>query len=315
MRWWLAASTVVLWAAWARPAEDKTAAGQAILENTGKPIVVPFQCREDDIQSFGLGCTEEEPCPLYLELAAFETLGNQLYVAGNIHSDAATLYSILLVSADGGKSWREPFQRIRGASLDRILFNGFEHGWIIGGTVNPIARDPFLLITSDGGKLWRRAAVFDDSRAGSIQQIFFDSPNTGSLIFDRGRGGDGPRYELYESATGGDNWMIRQASDQPVGIRHMPPPTENVDWQMRPDAATKANRIERRQAGKWVSVASFAVDLPACKPPAPKETAPPPEPATTEAAPVETAPGSLSLPALRGERVKRVPKPPPPVKQ
>jgi hypothetical protein len=325
MRWLFAASIVFALAALlgdpfaisALPAEDKPAAKETILENTGKPIVAPFQCGEEDIQSFGLGCTEEEPCPLYLELAAFEPLGNQLYVSGNIHSDSATLYSILLASADSGKTWREPFQRIRGASFDRILFNGFDHGWIMGGTVNPVARDPFLLITTDGGKLWRRVPVFEDSRAGTIQQIFFDSPNTGSLVFDHGKGGDGPRYELYESATGGDNWMIRQASDQPVSIRRMLAPVENTDWRMRADAATKSNRIEKRQAGKWITVASFAVDLPVCKPPQPKETPPPPPETTTEAtpAPEPAAPGTLSLPALRGEPVRRIPKPPPPVKQ
>ena len=75
-----------------------------------------FQCSEEDIQSFGLGCTEEEPCPIYLELSAFETLGNQLFAVGNIHSAANTLYSIGLASADGGKTWREPFQRVRGPS-------------------------------------------------------------------------------------------------------------------------------------------------------------------------------------------------------
>jgi hypothetical protein len=107
--------------------------------------------------------------------------------------------------------------------------------------------------------------------------------------------------------------MIRQANDKPINIRRMVA-TENTDWRMRPDAATKSNHIEKRQGGKWTTVASFAVNLPICKPPQPKETAPPPETTATEAAPVETAPGTLSLPALRGEPLKR-PKMIPPVKQ
>jgi hypothetical protein len=317
MRCVCAAPALFLLAAWAQSTNESLAGSkESALENSGKPMLAPFQCSEEDIQAFGLSCTEDEPCQLYLELAAFEPLGAQLYVSGNIHSDSVTMYSILLASSDGGKTWREPFPRVRGASLDRIMFNGFEHGWIMGGTVNPIVRDPFLLITSDGGKLWRRVPVFEESRGGSIQKICFDSANTGSLIFDRGRSGDGPRYELYETATGGDNWMIREASDQPVVIKRMPQQIENTDWRLRPDAATKSNRIERRQAGKWTTVASFAVNLAPCKPPHAKEPEPPPEP-TTEAAPApaESAPGTLSLPALRGEPVKRIPKPPPPVRQ
>jgi photosystem II stability/assembly factor-like uncharacterized protein len=304
MRCVCAAVFFCLLAAWAQSTNEQPAASKEIaLENSGKPMLAPFQCTEEDIQSFGLECSQDEPCPIYLELSAFEPVGNQLFAAGNIHSAASTLYSILLASSDGGKTWREPFTRMRGATLDRILFIDFEHGWISGQIVNPLPRDPFLLITSDGGKSWRRVPVFEDSRAGSIQRIWFESRNLGNLIFDRGQSGDGPRYELYESATGGDNWMVREASDQPIRIKRMPAETENADWRLRPDAATKANRIEKRQAGRWSSVASFAVSLAPCRPPQAKEPEPPPEP-TTEA-PAPSAPGTLSLPALRGEPVKK----------
>lgn len=303
MRCVFAALVATVLAAWAQSPSEPPASKEIILENTGKPMRAQFQCTEEDIQSFGLGCTEEEPCPIFLELSAFEPVGNQLFAAGNIHSGSSTLYSILLTSSDSGKTWREPFARIRGASLDRILFIDFEHAWITGQIVNPLARDPFLLITSDGGKTWRRVPVFEDSRAGSIQHLWFDSRNTGSLIFDRGQSGDGPRYELYESATGGDNWMVREASDQPIRIKRMPLETENADWRLRPDAATKSNRIEKRQGGRWAPIASFSVDLVPCRPPQAKEPEPPPEP-TTET-PKQSAPGTLSLPALRGEPAKK----------
>lgn len=307
MRWPIATLMIVL-AAWAQTAgekpaaEEKPAAQATALENTGKPMAPKFQCTEEDIQSFGLGCTEEEPCPIYLELSAFEPVGNQLFVAGNIHSASNTLYSVLLASSDGGKTWREAFERIRGASLDRILFVDFEHGWITGQIVNPLARDPFVLITSDGGKTWRRQAIFEDSRAGSIQQIWFDSKTSGSLIFDRGQSGDGPRYELYESLTGGDNWMVREASDQPIRIKRMPAQPENADWRLQAEGGSKSNRIQKRQAGRWTSVASFAVEIEPCKPPQAKEQEPPPETTEAETPKPPAATGTLSLPSLRGEQ-------------
>ena len=307
MRWVLAAPMILL-AAWAQPAVDKPAADPSALENSGKPMAPKFQCTEEDIQSLGLGCTEDEPCPLYLEISAVEPVGNQIFAAGNIHSGASTLYSVLLASSDGGKSWREPFQRIRGASLDRILFSGFENGWITGQIVNPLARDPFLLITSDGGKNWRRQPIFSESRAGSIQQIWFDSRTTGSLIFDGGQSSEGLRYELYESATGGDNWMVREASETPLRLKRMPAAPENSDWRLHADAASKSNRVEKRQGGAWRPVASFAVAIGSCKPPPVKEPEPPPEtePQTATAPPAPT--GTLSLPALRGEPPKRTKK-------
>src|SRR5260370_3462324 len=130
MRWLGAVPFAFLVGAWWWPAEDKPPSKQeGVFEYSGKPLVAPYQCSEEDIQSFGLGCTEEEPCPIFLELAAFEPVGNQLFAAGNIHSGSSTLYSVLLTSSDAGKTWREPFARIRGAGLDRILFIDFEHGW------------------------------------------------------------------------------------------------------------------------------------------------------------------------------------------
>jgi len=294
---WVLVSPIILLTAWGQ-------SEPALLENSGKPMTPRYQCTEEDIQSFGLGCSEDDPCSMYLELSAFESVGNQIFAAGNIHSAASTVYSILLASSDGGKTWREAFERIRGASLDRILFVDFEHGWITGQIVNPLARDPFLLITSDGGKTWRRQTIFEDTRAGSIQQIWFDSKSTGTLIFDRGQAGDGPRYELYESATAGDNWMVREASDQPLRIKRMPGQTENADWRLRADAASKANRIEKRQSGRWTQIASFAIEIGSCKPPPVKEQEPPPETEPQTAKP-PPATGTLSLPALRGEPTKR----------
>ena len=83
------AAPILLLAAWAQPAADKPAADPSALENSGKPMAPKFQCTEEDIQSFGLGCTEDEPCPIYLELSAFETVGNQIFAVGNIHSAAS----------------------------------------------------------------------------------------------------------------------------------------------------------------------------------------------------------------------------------
>jgi len=259
----------------------------------------PFQCTEEDIHAAGLSCSEEDPCPIYLELSSVEAVGNQIFATGNIHASAATLYSIILASSDNGKTWREPFARVAGASLDRVMFIDFERGWAAGQTVQPLARDPFLLITSDGGKVWRRQAVFDDTHPGSIQQIWFDSRNTGSMVVDRGQSSDGPRYELYETATGGDNWMVREASDQPVKIKRMPAEPGNPDWRLRPDAATKAYRIEKRQATRWNPVASFSVEIGACKPVKAAEPEPPPETAPEEAKPAGK--GTLSLQELRGD--------------
>jgi hypothetical protein len=299
-RLWAAPLSAVVMAAWAQTPAPEKPADPTALENLGKPMTPKFQCSEDDIQSFGLGCTPDEPCPMYLELSDVEQVGAQIFAAGNIHSSTATLYAILLASSDNGRTWREPFERTRGGSLDRIIFFDFERGWVSGQLLQPLPRDPFLLITSDGGKTWRLQRVFDDGRPGSVQQIWFDSRNSGSLTFDRGAGADGPRYELYESLTGGDGWMIREAGDRPLTIKRMPPNPPETDLRLRTDGPTKSYRIERKQGARWAPVASFSVQLEACKPPAHElREPPPPEIDETKPPTPPASKGTLSLEELR----------------
>jgi len=239
-----------------------------VLENTGKPVVVPFQCSLEDIQTAGLSCSEEDPCPIYLELTAVESIGSRILAAGNIHSSATTIYTMLLGSEDGGHTWREVAGRIRGAGLDRIQFLDPETGWASGETLSPITQDPFLLVTTDGGKTWRQRPVFGESREsryGSIQQFFFTARDSGSLIVDRGKGSDGDRYELYESPNAGESWEVKETSNKPPRLKRTAVPS--TEWRVRADARTQSFHVEHRQGAAWNTVTTFAVKLAPCKPP------------------------------------------------
>ncbi len=259
-------------------------AGPLLLTYSGKPIAAPFQCTFDDIQWAGLSCTDEDPCPIYLELSVVESLGSKIFVAGNIHAPAITLYSVLLGSEDGGQTWREVHERIRGAGLDRIQFFDGETGWASGETLSPLPQDPFMLVTSDGGKTWRLRPIFSEgreSRYGMVQQFVFSSKTSGSLTVDRGQGADGDRYELYESPDGGDSWSIRQTSNKPIQLRRAPSPG-SPEWRLRSDRVSQSFHVEHRQGERWSNVAAFAVKLSSCKPPRPPEENPPVPPVKKE---------------------------------
>jgi photosystem II stability/assembly factor-like uncharacterized protein len=228
---------------------------------------LPFACTDEDIKEAGLTCTEEDPCPVYLELTAVEAVGTRIFLAGNLHSPAVTLFSTLLGSDDAGHTWRESSQRIRSAGLDRIQFLDAENGWAAGEILSPLAQDPFLLLTSDGGKSWRQRMIFGEAaenHLGAIQQFVFTRKDNGSLIVDRGQGSDGDRYEMYESPDGGESWNIKESSSKPLRLRR--PPPANTDWRVRVDSPSQAFQIERRQGERWGAVASFLVKLGACKP-------------------------------------------------
>src|ERR1035437_9249066 len=79
-------------------------AAPLVLENTGKPMLVPFRCTEEDIRSAGLACSEQDPCPVYRELAAGKPTGIRIFAAGNLHAAPATLYPMLLGTEDNGQT-------------------------------------------------------------------------------------------------------------------------------------------------------------------------------------------------------------------
>ena len=43
----------------------------------GKPITLPYQCSLEDIRWAGLTCSEDEPCPIYLELSSVDAVGER----------------------------------------------------------------------------------------------------------------------------------------------------------------------------------------------------------------------------------------------
>ena len=227
-------------------------------------IRVEYACPADDVEKFGLTCSSEEPCDVFLELASAEGAGSTIFAAGNLHTVTTTLYGVLLMSADDGKTWTEPGPRIAGAALDQIQFADFQHGWASGVMEEPLARDAFFLVTADGGKTWRRRPLFSDTHYGSIQQFWFDSARNGQLIFDRPQGSVSV-YEVYETANGGDTWTIGISGNKNPHLEKAPA-KDNAAWRVRTDAASKTNRIERRAArGAWETVASFAVRAGVCK--------------------------------------------------
>ena len=223
-----------------------------------------YTCPAADVDKFGLTCSEDEPCDVFLELVSAEGVGSTIFAAGNLHTVTTTLYGVLLMSGDGGKTWTEPNPRIEGAALDQVQFPDFQHGWTSGVMEEPLARDPFFLVTADGGKTWRSRPLFNETHYGSIQQFWFDSAKTGQLILERSQGAASV-YETYETVNGGDTWTIKEAGAKSPKLAKAPA-RESATWRIRTDAASKTNRIERRTSGGgWENIASFPVRAGVCK--------------------------------------------------
>lgn len=234
----------------------------ALLLRAQAPQKLDKICSAEDVDFFGLTCSEDDPCPVFLELAAVETNGLSLFLTGNLHTVNTTLFALLLKSDDAGKTWTEAQTRIRSAALDQIQFADFQHGWIGGVKLEPLPKDPFLMITADGGTTWKPAPLFEETHFGSIQQFWFDSTAHGQLILDASQG-QNKRYELYETKTGGASWEQREAATGKTQLAQARP-SEYASWRVRADA--NAYRVEGKSgAERWEAVATFAIHAGDCK--------------------------------------------------
>jgi hypothetical protein len=236
----------------------------ALARAADPPVKIEYACPAEDIESFGLSCSSEDPCAVFLELSSVDAVGATIFLAGNLHTQSATLYTVLLASDDGGKTWTEPVKRQRAAVLEQIQFIDFTNGWISGQTIEPLPRDPFLLLTTDGGKTWRQRPIFEESRFGSIAQFWFESKTTGELVLDHSERG-GVRHELYQSNTGGESWEVRESTTKPVTLKGV---KEQSTWRLRADGPSKTYHLERRSSGNsanWELAASLAIHVADCK--------------------------------------------------
>lgn len=254
------------------------------LSNLGEPMKVRFTCGEEELAAAGMSCSDDDPCPVYLELSGVSAVGKKLSLAGNLHGPSATLDSVLLTSDDAGANWKEPVSRIPGAALDQVQLSGALHGWAAGETQYPLARDPFFLITVDGGISWRRESVTEEGGAGAVQRFWFDAIDHGELIVDAGRTAQGGRYVMYESRTGGDSWTIVSKTAQMPRLRRAPA-VDDVDYRIATDSRSHAYVVEKREGERWNRLASFLVQVASCG--SPKIAPPPPEPPASPEPPAD----------------------------
>ncbi len=239
-------------------AQDAAVNSRAIL-NSGEPMRVAFSCAGEDLAAAGMSCSDEYPCPVYLELSSVSSTGKKISLDGNLHGPSVTLYSVLLSSDDGGITWKEPAGRISGAALDQVQWLDSTHGWAAGETQVPLPRDPFFLITTDGGASWRRKQLTDDGSAGAIQRFWFDSTEHGELVVDTGK------FTLYETRSGGESWNVVSQTSQMPQLRRAPALAgEDVDYRIGSDGKAKAFVIEKRAGEAWARLASFAVQVASC---------------------------------------------------
>jgi hypothetical protein len=224
------------------------------------PVHIDYTCPAEDIESFGLTCSEDQPCPIFFEVSAVESFGPHIFVAGDIHTGTTTLYGVLLSTDDGGASWNESIARLRSTNFEQFQIIA-DHGWLSGQRLEPLPKDPFLMITTDGGKSWRQRALFEETRFGSITQFWFETPTAGELIFDDSVG-KATHHVLYGTMTGGETWEVRQTSTKALNLK---PHAKDTTWTVAAPPGSKTYLIEHNVNGKKEAIARFLIHIGDCK--------------------------------------------------
>jgi photosystem II stability/assembly factor-like uncharacterized protein len=222
-------------------------------------VHVDYACPAEDVESFGLTCSDERPCPVYFEVSAVDAFGSHVFVAGDIHTATTTLFGVLLSTGDSGKTWEEEIPRLRSATFEQFQVMG-DHGWLAGQRLDPLPKDPFFFITPDGGKNWHQRPLFEDSRFGSIQQFWFESPLAGELIFDDSVGKTTDQ-ELFSSNTGGETWRLKQKSAKALQLS---PKTESA-WSATVPRGSTTYLIQHVANGSKQTFAHFLIHIGDCK--------------------------------------------------
>jgi len=237
-----------------------------VYSSAAGPIVLPNLCAEVDLPALGLTCSEAEPCPTYLEFSSVESIAAVLVLAGNLHTTATTIQSVLLISEDSGATWREAHARLKASALESMQFLDFSNGWLSGQTSLGLPRDPFIMVTTTGGRTWRKIDLFAETRVGVIEDFAFQSAKRGWLLVDNKGSGDAGRYEFYETQTGGTSWELRELATR-IPKAAQPgqrPPSSSA--RIRIDEKKGLLRIEIRAANAWREVSAFKFKLEDCKP-------------------------------------------------
>lgn len=126
------------------------------------------------------------PQSSWLKGVTFNSTKQGVAVGGEFK--APNWWPLILITSDGGKSWRKPGSEftndtsLQTAELQGIVFRNREKGWAVG----KIGKNqPLVLTTDDGGRKWQRQKL-PETTSGNLSDVFFIDQETGwSVGYDR----------------------------------------------------------------------------------------------------------------------------------
>ncbi len=148
--------------------------------------------------------------------------GGEIFLGGSYYGRASTIHTVLLVSQDGGNTWKDAGFKVDGCGVMNFQTFGLSHVWAIATYLTEGCRSPVSLLRStDAGQNWSSVSLnFIDQMSGLdwIGQFQFFDEQRGLLVITDSL----DTYMVYITFDGGKNWekiMISKKDDSnDIGI-------------------------------------------------------------------------------------------------
>lgn len=138
----------------------------------------------------------------------------EMVVAGHLMCVGGAPEALVLLTSDGGKTWRRhavEFTPIQGLRLDCISFVDRLRGWVAGIRVNAAGHTQAIVLrTEDGGNHWRESMLplQTDLVLTGIRAMKRETDNDGTIAVATVDAKSGEAREcVFKSGDGGRSWM------------------------------------------------------------------------------------------------------------
>lgn len=132
--------------------------------------------------------------------------GGEIFLGGSYYANASTMHTVLLVSQDGGHTWKDAGIKFSGSGVKNFQTFGLNHVWAISTYLTEGCNSPEdLLYSTDAGKSWSAVSLNFIEQMQPLEWIqyfqFFDNLRglliiSGSMYVDR----------IYTTFDGGKTW-------------------------------------------------------------------------------------------------------------
>ncbi|MCK5000875.1 MAG: hypothetical protein KAS23_15135 [Anaerohalosphaera sp.] len=132
--------------------------------------------------------------------------GGEIFLGGSYCNQANTIHTALLVSQNGGQTWKDAGIKVYGCGVMNFQTFGLSHVWAISTYLQEGCHGPVsLLYSTDAGQSWSARSldfIGQDQGLDWVQQFQFFDQFHGLLIIT---GSTGPS-RIYITSDGGKTW-------------------------------------------------------------------------------------------------------------